>query len=354
MPRSASAGANDASRASRMPFVFRTTCRIGLERASASSSRIRGWIDGSPPENITTSGSPSARTNASSARSTWSSVSVNPSGWWPESAKQMGQSRLHAEFTSITPRQACCLWSGHSPQSSGHPSRTSVCVSSGIVPGLLNRIASTYIVASPYTRASKAPCSGHRFRRKTWSSRAFTSASSTRLQTGQMLLVTSRNTSSRSTLSLACTRPLLVLRATERTPGTAIDSLRAWVRNRLVWPGVRNGVDVGALPRFRAMKDEFFATDPSSPLTPPQRARFRGLAYFPPNPELAVEAELHGYVTPNEVDLVTSCGDTERYRRAGVARFEVAGVLAAITLFRSLAGSSSFGSATRPRAPRPT
>ena len=103
-------------------------------------------------------------------------------------------------------------------------------------------------------------------------------------------------------------------------------------------PGVRNGVDVEALRRFRAMKDEFFATDPSSPLTPPQRARFRGLAYFPPNPELAVEAELHGYVTPKEVDLVTSCGDTERYRRAGVARFEVAGVLAAITLFRSRRG----------------
>jgi uncharacterized protein len=97
-------------------------------------------------------------------------------------------------------------------------------------------------------------------------------------------------------------------------------------------------VDVEALSRFRAMKDEFFATDPSSPLTPPQRARFRGLAYFPPNPELAVEAELHAYVAPNEVDLVTSCGDTERYRRAGVARFEVAGVLAAITLFRSARG----------------
>lgn len=102
-----------------------------------------------------------------------------------------------------------------------------------------------------------------------------------------------------------------------------------------MWPGVRIGMDVEALRRFRAMKDEFFATDPSSPLTPPQRARFRGLAYFPPSAELAVEAELHAYVTPNEVDLVTSCGDTERYRRAGVVWFEVAGVPAAITVFRS-------------------
>jgi len=102
-----------------------------------------------------------------------------------------------------------------------------------------------------------------------------------------------------------------------------------------VSPGVRIDVDVEALGRFRAMKDEFFATDPSSPLTLPQRARFRGLAYFPPNADLVVEAELHAYVTPNDVDLVTSCGDTERYRRAGVVVFEVAGVPVAITLFRS-------------------
>ncbi|HEV8565461.1 MAG TPA: DUF1684 domain-containing protein [Actinomycetota bacterium] len=102
-----------------------------------------------------------------------------------------------------------------------------------------------------------------------------------------------------------------------------------------MWPGVQFGVDVEALRRFRAMKDEFFATDPSSPLTPPQRAGFRGLAYFPPNPELVVEAEIRAYGSPPNVDLVTSCGDTERYRRAGAVWFEVAGVPAAIMLFRS-------------------
>ncbi|MGH2668552.1 MAG: DUF1684 domain-containing protein [bacterium] len=94
-------------------------------------------------------------------------------------------------------------------------------------------------------------------------------------------------------------------------------------------------MDVEALCRFRAMKDEFFATDPSSPLTPRQRGWFVGLAYFPPSAELAVETGLEAYVTPSYADLVTSCGDTEPYRRAGVARFEVARVLAAITLFRS-------------------
>ena len=92
---------------------------------------------GSPPENMTTSGSPSDRTKASRPVSTCSRVREKPSGWWPESAKQIGQSRLQLLLTSMIPRQACCLCSGHRPQSSGHPSTTSVWNSRGMVPGLL-------------------------------------------------------------------------------------------------------------------------------------------------------------------------------------------------------------------------
>jgi hypothetical protein len=91
-------------------------------------------------------------------------------------------------------------------------------------------------------------------------------------------------------------------------------------------------VDVEALRRFRSTKDQFFATHPSSPLTPRQRARFRGLVYFPPNPELVVECELD---TPLEVELTTSYGDRERYRRAGLVRFDVGGNPVLLTLLRS-------------------
>ncbi len=86
------------------------------------------------------------------------------------------------------------------------------------------------------------------------------------------------------------------------------------------------------------MKDDFFARDPSSPLTPWQRARFRGLAYFPPNPTLVVEDGLVPFVTLDDIALATSCGDTEGYRRAGVVRFAVDGTPAQITLFRSVRG----------------
>src|SRR5581483_7191614 len=98
-----------------------------------------------------------------------------------------------------TPRHACCLWSGQSPQSRGHPSRISVCVSNGMVPGLLKRCESRYMPASEYSSASNRPCSGQRFRRYTLSWRILTSASTTTLQTGQMLFAYSTNTSSRST-----------------------------------------------------------------------------------------------------------------------------------------------------------
>lgn len=108
--------------------------------------------------------------------------------------------------------------------------------------------------------------------------------------------------------------------------------------NRLPDAASDVGVDAEALRRFRAMKDDFFAKDPSSPLTPRQRERFRGLAYFPPNRTLVVEAELVPSVTPEDIALATSSGDTEGYRRAGVVRFAVDGTPAQISLFRSVRG----------------
>ncbi len=58
-----------------MPFVFSITSGIPRAFAALSISRICGWIDGSPPDSWTASGSPSAATNASSIDSTWASDS---------------------------------------------------------------------------------------------------------------------------------------------------------------------------------------------------------------------------------------------------------------------------------------
>jgi len=138
---SASAGAKRGSRASRMPLVLSITNGIPRLLAAASISRISGWIEGSPPESWTASGSPSAATKASSIDSTWARVSEKPCprGPVPESAKQIGQSRLQAVLTSMIPRQVCWACSGQMPQSCGQPPTTSVWRSSGAVPGLSKR-----------------------------------------------------------------------------------------------------------------------------------------------------------------------------------------------------------------------
>jgi uncharacterized protein (DUF1684 family) len=91
------------------------------------------------------------------------------------------------------------------------------------------------------------------------------------------------------------------------------------------------------LDDFRAEKDDFFRDHPRSPLLPAQRASFSGLSYFPENGALAVRAalETEGVDLDEEIAMQTTTGDTQVYRRAGLARFLVDGEPAGVTLFRS-------------------
>jgi uncharacterized protein (DUF1684 family) len=49
---------------------------------------------------------------------------------------------------------------------------------------------------------------------------------------------------------------------------------------------LRSDMDTPELEHLRQHKDRMFRDDPDSPLPPEQRARFAGLRYFPPNPQL--------------------------------------------------------------------
>jgi hypothetical protein len=91
------------------------------------------------------------------------------------------------------------------------------------------------------------------------------------------------------------------------------------------------------LEEFRRDKDEFFREDPRSPLTAEQRRTFEGLAYFPENPALLIRAalETEGVDLDEDIVLPTTTGGEQRYRRAGVIRFEVDGEPARVTLFAS-------------------
>ncbi len=86
---------------------------------------------------------------------------------------------------------------------------------------------------------------------------------------------------------------------------------------------------------FRRQKDEFFRNDPQSPLTDEQRGVFARLDYFDENPELIIDAALDIEVDSEQIEMQTSTGGVQVYRRAGVVRFEVEGEPAQVTLYAS-------------------
>lgn len=87
------------------------------------------------------------------------------------------------------------------------------------------------------------------------------------------------------------------------------------------------------LERFRKAKDDFFAHDAQSPLTPPQRLKFDGLKYFAENPKLSLEVVLEPTGSNTTLDMQTSTGDLQTYSRVGRFRFDVGGETAELTLF---------------------
>lgn len=89
------------------------------------------------------------------------------------------------------------------------------------------------------------------------------------------------------------------------------------------------------LESFRREKDEFLGHDRRSPLTPAQRRAFKGLAYFPENPQLVVKARIDRKVEPGAVRMETTKGREQEYRRYGVVRFQVDGRPAQVTLYSS-------------------
>jgi uncharacterized protein (DUF1684 family) len=88
-----------------------------------------------------------------------------------------------------------------------------------------------------------------------------------------------------------------------------------------------------SLNEFRKMKDDFFAQDGQSPLTPGQKKVFRGLKYFPPNPDLNLEVTVEEFPEKQQIEMQTSTGDVQVYERYGKFRFEVEGVPVELTIY---------------------
>jgi uncharacterized protein (DUF1684 family) len=91
---------------------------------------------------------------------------------------------------------------------------------------------------------------------------------------------------------------------------------------------------VSDLSDFRRLKDEFFQGSPQSPLTPEQQADFQGLRYFPENPDLDLEVTVAPFDAQEAIQMQTSTGDVQTYKRYGRFTFQVDGQAAELTIYQ--------------------
>ena len=87
------------------------------------------------------------------------------------------------------------------------------------------------------------------------------------------------------------------------------------------------------LENARRVKDQYFATELYSPLTPEQRQSFHGLNYFPENPALRLEVTVEEFPTKDTIVMQTTTGDEREYSRYGRIKFIVDGQPAELTLY---------------------
>jgi hypothetical protein len=92
------------------------------------------------------------------------------------------------------------------------------------------------------------------------------------------------------------------------------------------------------LDEFRKMKDDFFAHDGQSPLTPGQKQAFKGLKYFPNNPGLNLEVTVDEFPDRQQIEMQTSTGDVQMYERFGRFKFKVDDQPAELTIYHSDSG----------------
>jgi uncharacterized protein (DUF1684 family) len=84
---------------------------------------------------------------------------------------------------------------------------------------------------------------------------------------------------------------------------------------------------------FRRQKDEFFATHPQSPLRRNQKLEFQGLNYFPENPALRLDVPVDVFPDQPEMEMQTSTGDVQAYRRFGRFHFVVDGEPVSLVIY---------------------
>jgi uncharacterized protein len=83
---------------------------------------------------------------------------------------------------------------------------------------------------------------------------------------------------------------------------------------------------------WREVRDELYGTHPQSPLPEGARDGFRGVSYFPYDPELRVLADVEP-AAAESLEIAGSAGSTVRFTRFARAGFELAGGRRSLELY---------------------
>lgn len=102
-------------------------------------------------------------------------------------------------------------------------------------------------------------------------------------------------------------------------------------------------MDTHSLLSFRAEIDDFMRWHPQSPLSHEQAHAFTGLAYYDPNPDLVITAAVERFGDDEAlIEMQTSSGASQHFRRWGRASFQLEGQEAAVTIYTDPYGHSLF------------
>ena len=117
------------------------------------------------------------------------------------------------------------------------------------------------------------------------------------------------------------------------SPGDALDLLDWRRRVFELYAQVRATDDARAgWERWKAVRDELFATHPQSPIPAPARGDFQRVLYFGHDPDARVLAQV-APVEPAHFDIGASDGGTYGFTRVAEARFELQGTPLRLELY---------------------
>ena len=95
------------------------------------------------------------------------------------------------------------------------------------------------------------------------------------------------------------------------------------------------------LQQEREDKDRFFASHPQSPLPLDLRPGFRGLNYFPIDPDYRFELELSEYSEKETVDIEDTKGNMRNFLEWGEFQFDLHNTSCTLQVYKSDAGDDS-------------